>query len=56
MRRSLSGFAACMNYPADTILIGSGSSCRETMMVYPDEEAGVDRHTVVGSSRRPSPR
>src|SRR5215211_1583057 len=56
MRRSLSGSAGCTNYPADTILIGSGSKRREAMILRPDEEAGVYRRTVVGSSRRPSRR
>jgi hypothetical protein len=45
-----------MNYPADTILIESGSNCREAMIVCPDKEAGVHRRTVVGSSRKPSRR
>jgi hypothetical protein len=45
-----------MNYPADTILIESGSNCREAMIVCPDKEAGVHRRTVVGSSKKPSPR
>jgi hypothetical protein len=45
-----------MNYLTDTIPTGSGSSYKEAMIVYPDEEATVYRRTVVGSSKKPSPR
>jgi hypothetical protein len=45
-----------MNYRADTIPTGSGSSYKEAMIVYSDEEATVYMRTVIGSSRRPSPR